>query len=57
MRDSRAPGQLALRWNAHDTPSWDDLPPSLRAELREVLRVLLRRGAPGPGRAEAGHDE
>ena len=57
MRDSRAPSQLALRWSDPDDPSWDELPPPLRAELREILRVLLRRGATGTGRAEAGHDE
>ncbi|MGH7331261.1 MAG: hypothetical protein ACREKS_00665 [Candidatus Rokuibacteriota bacterium] len=57
MRDSRARSQLALRWSDADDPCWDELPPPVRAELREMLRALLHRSVAGPGRTEAGHDE
>jgi hypothetical protein len=56
MRETSGRSQLALRWA--DELRWDQLPASMRTELREVLRTLLQRAASGDGRqAEAGDDE
>jgi hypothetical protein len=56
MRETSGRGQLALRWT--DELRWDQLPASMRTELREVLRTLLQRAAAnGEGHAEAGDAE
>lgn len=55
MRETSGRGQLALRWA--DELRWDQLPASMRTELREVLRTLLQRAATGDGQTEAGDDE
>jgi len=56
MRETSERGQLALRWV--DELRWDQLPASVRAELREVLRTLLQGAASGDDRAaEAGDAE
>lgn len=56
MRATSARSQLALRWTADDDLRWDEVPTSIRAELRQLLRRLLLAAA-GEARAEAGHDE
>jgi hypothetical protein len=55
MRETSGRSQLALQWA--DELRWDQLPASMRSELREVLRALLQRAAAGDGQAEAGDDE
>jgi len=56
MRETSGRSQLALRWT--DELRWDQLPASMRTELREVLRTLLQHAASGDARqAEAGDDE
>jgi hypothetical protein len=55
MRGTSAESQLALRWATDDALQWDDLPPSIQAELRALLRRLLVTAA--AARAEAGHDQ
>jgi hypothetical protein len=55
MRATKARSQLALRWAADHELQWDDLPPSIQAELRALLRRLLVAAA--AARAEAGHDQ
>ncbi len=55
MRATSARSQLALRWTADDDLRWDELPPAMQAEVRELLRWLLVAAA--EARAEAGHDQ
>lgn len=55
MRARSARSQLALRWTADDALQWDDLPRSIQAELRALLRRLLAAAA--EARAEVGHDQ
>ena len=56
MRETSGRNQLALRWT--DELRWDQLPASLRTELREVLRSILQRAASGKDEhGEAGDDE
>lgn len=56
MRETRAASQLALRGAVDDELRWDEVPASLRAEVRERLRHLLVAAA-REARAEAGHDQ
>jgi len=56
MRATSARSQLALGWSTDDDLRWGELPASLQAEVRELLRRLLVAAA-SEGRAEAGHDE
>jgi hypothetical protein len=46
---------LPLEWT--EGLRWDDVAAPLRAEVRDVLRELLRRAARGAGEAERGDDE
>jgi len=56
MRETSGRSQLALRWV--DELRWDQLPASMRTEVREILHTLLQRAASGVDRsAEAGDDE
>lgn len=48
-------GQLHLRWS--DELRWDEVAPSLRAEVRALLRDLLRRASRGDSETEVGHDQ
>ncbi len=55
MRATSAWSQLALGWSADDGLRWDELPASLQAEVRELLRRLLVAAA-SEGRAEMPRD-
>ena len=55
MQATSARSQLALRWAPDDELQWHDLPPSIQAELRALLRRLVVAAA--AARAEAGHDQ
>ena len=55
MRATSARSQLALQWSPNDDLQWDDLPPSIQAELRALLRRLVVAAA--EARPEAGHDQ
>jgi hypothetical protein len=55
MHETSGRSQLALQWA--DELRWEQLPASVRTELREVLRTLLQCAAAHDGHVEAGDDE
>jgi hypothetical protein len=56
MRATSGRSQRALQWAADDDLRWDEVPTSLQAEVRALLRHLLLAAA-GEARAEADHDQ
>ena len=55
MRTTILRRQLPLEWT--DELRWDELPATVRAELRGMLRRLLEGGAAGDDHGEGGHDQ
>lgn len=49
--------QTQLEWRAPEDMRWDDLPPDLRARVRELLGQLLRRVAGSGAQPQEGPDE
>ncbi|MGH7391039.1 MAG: hypothetical protein ACREM3_16510 [Candidatus Rokuibacteriota bacterium] len=55
MRTTSRRSQLALEWT--DRVQWDDLSVAAHAELRRLLRELLRQGAADDDAVEGVSDE